>query len=84
MQLELAEGRQAYFLVLEGAPSLHPSESSLCAAEGALGVTALERHDAAELRGPLSLRVVAAGEGATAHVLMVEMADDGSSRYQAY
>ena len=41
------------------------------------------RHDAAELRGPLSLRVAAGGEGgeARAHVLMVEMADDGSSSY---
>ena len=72
--LELAAGRQAYLLALDGSLQLLPGAG--CTAEGP---TQLDRHDAAELRGPLSLRIVAAG---AAQVLMVEMADDGSSRYR--
>lgn len=84
--IELAEGRQAYLLVIEGKLSLNPSESCAVVESGGgvPGVTALERHDSAELRGPLSLRVAAGAEEkgvAGAHVLLVEMADDGSSRY---
>jgi DNA-binding GntR family transcriptional regulator len=75
--LELAKGRQAYFLAIDGALQLLPSAG--CAVDTP---TQLERHDAAELRGPLSLRVVATAAGATAQVLMVEMADDGSSRFK--
>ena len=75
--LELAKGRQAYFLAVDGALQLLPSAG--CAVDTP---TQLERHDAAELRGPLSLRVVATAAGATAQVLMVEMADDGRSRFK--
>ena len=45
------------------------------------GTARLDPHDAAELRGPLSLRVVPAPGSASAQCLMVEMQDDGSSRY---
>ena len=74
--LEIANGRQAYFLAIYGVVDLVPAAG--CAVDES---TQLERHDAAELRGPLSLRVVSTSEeGATAQVLMVEMQDDGSSR----
>jgi len=76
--LELAEGRQAYFLAIDGSLQLLPSAG--CPVDTP---TQLERHDAAELRGPLSMRVVStSADGATAQVLMVEMQDDGSSRFK--
>eukprot|EP01043_Picozoa_sp_COSAG02_P043942 COSAG02_NODE_3871_length_6115_cov_13.733544_4_plen_304_part_00 len=63
--LELASGRQAYFLAIDGVVQLLPAAG--CAVDES---TQLERHDAAELRGPLSLRVVStSAEGATAQVL---------------
>lgn len=56
---EINEGRQAYMLCLEGKLSLGDQEPSL------------RRHDAAELKGPLTLELVAGGEGS--FVLLLEM-----------
>jgi redox-sensitive bicupin YhaK (pirin superfamily) len=75
--LELANGRQAYFLTIDGAVQLLPAAG--CTVDKP---PQLERHDAAELRGPLSLRVVSTSKTTTAQVLMVEMQDDGSSRFK--
>lgn len=76
--LELAAGRQAYLLLAEGGATLAPGNGPLvCTAADAR----LRQHDAAELRGPLSLRVAADDATTGAHVLLVEMADDGSSRF---
>jgi hypothetical protein len=99
--LELAAGRQAYLLALDGATLLRPSPPSQWVLvremrEDAVprrydttrslgstinGTTQLDPHDAAELRGPLSLRGVPAPGSASAQCVMVEMQDDGSSRY---
>ena len=59
---DVAEGRQAYVLQAEGTASF----------EGAFGKSTLERHDAAEVRGPIALNITALEAGA--HVLIIEMA----------
>merc|ERR1711988_493277 len=59
--LEIAKGRQAYLLAIDGALQLLPSAG--CVVDHP---THLERHDAAELRGPLSIQLVSTGaDGAT-------------------
>mmetsp|Transcript_75863 Transcript_75863/g.222377 ORF Transcript_75863/g.222377 Transcript_75863/m.222377 type:complete len:296 (-) Transcript_75863:172-1059(-) len=63
---ELASGRQAYLLCVEGAASLRGSE------------VALRRHDAAELKGPLSLDWSAGSSGAL--LLLFEMAQTADGR----
>lgn len=63
VSLPLAAGRQAYLLCVEGAVTLSDA--------GASGV-ALQRHDAAEIRGDGEIRVAAGAE--PAHVLLLEMA----------
>merc|ERR1711939_39143 len=55
--LEIATGRQAYLLAIDGALQLLPSAG--CAVDQP---TQLERHDAVELRGPLALRMVSTSD----------------------
>ena len=78
LQWELTQGRQAYLLALEGGVSL--SSSSLGqSSEECMGREELNQHDAAELRGPVRLEVKS--KDALVHCLLVEMANDGSSRF---
>uniref|UniRef100_A0A6V3IYH2 Pirin N-terminal domain-containing protein n=1 Tax=Lotharella globosa TaxID=91324 RepID=A0A6V3IYH2_9EUKA len=62
LDLDLAEGRQAYFLAVEGSPTI----------SGKFGSQKLVQHDAAELSGGESFKITGPG-----HVLLVEMKDDG-------
>jgi len=73
--IELGTGRQAYLLAIDGQVSLEGVGT--CSAEP----VQLSRHDAAELRGPLSLSVQVGPAVASAECLLVEMKDDGSTRY---
>jgi len=75
LNIDLAAGRQAYFLAIDGTVSLEPAGT--CSAQK----TQLSRHEAAELRGPLSLKVSADPSVSSGQCLMVEMQDDGSTRY---
>ncbi|KAJ8598992.1 hypothetical protein CTAYLR_009471 [Chrysophaeum taylorii] len=72
LEFELAEGRQAYCLCVEGAVTVCDDAKE----------TSLERHDAVELYGPLKLRFQPKD---TTHLLMYEMAADarGSGRRDA-
>lgn len=65
----VAAGRQAYVLLVEGGGSL---------TDGASAPIALDRHEAAEVRGPVTLTAASSAE-AKSHWLMVEMALDASS-----
>lgn len=71
--LEVAAGRQAYLLCIDGATMLSNNNDEECAADAADvvkdGAVTLERHDAAEIIGPVSMQVTG-----TSHLLMVEMA----------
>jgi len=64
--LEVRAGRQAYLLCVEGG------------AEAASVGQVLQRHDGAEVKGPLSLQLTASAEGAL--VLVFEMALTGDGR----
>jgi hypothetical protein len=71
LQYELKEGRQAYFLCMEGDVLI----------TGSHGQEILNRHDAAEIYGPNTFTTsVVAGSGNAAHVLMVEMEYTGLGR----
>eukprot|EP01031_Cornospumella_fuschlensis_P033581 gene33581-40624_t len=65
----VSENRQAYFLCMEGDVELQAA---------GLSKEVLNRHDAAELYGPLEVQVKAQREGA--HVLVVEMQHTGQGR----
>lgn len=65
--LELAAGRQAYLLCVEGGAALPGGEA------------ALRRHDAAELKGPLSLEWSAGDAGALLLVFEMALTADGRS-----
>jgi len=62
LDFKLEKGRQAYFLAVEGNPTV----------SGDFGSQKFEKHDAAELYGPAELKVSGPG-----HVLIFEMKDDG-------
>jgi len=64
--LSIAEGRQAYLLCIDGSPRIHDAggDGASCGVEG----VSLDRHDAAELKGPLDLSISGAS-----HLLVVEM-----------
>lgn len=71
IDFELAKNRQAYLLCMEGAVGAVVNGIE----------TALNRHDAAELVGPLTLQTISKAEGAeTAHLLLVEMLATGEGR----
>ena len=69
VSLEVTEGRQAYVLNVEGGGSL---------SDGSAPPVALDRHDAAEVRGPVTL-TASSTASARSHWLVVEMALDRSS-----
>uniref|UniRef100_A0A6U3D9N1 Pirin N-terminal domain-containing protein n=2 Tax=Lotharella globosa TaxID=91324 RepID=A0A6U3D9N1_9EUKA len=62
VDLELGEDRQAYFLSVEGTPTV----------SGDFGTQKFQQHDAAELYGGGKIKITGPG-----HVLIVEMAKDG-------
>lgn len=67
IEFEVRAGRQAYLLCVDGAASL---------AVGGSKTKRVERHDAAEVYGPATLRVEPSG-GSGVHLLMFEMAASG-------
>lgn len=77
LPLRLRPGRQGYLLCVEGGVRLD-------SVEGGGKEVALERHDAAELQGPVVLKLTGVGEGPGGpiygHVLLVEMAHTGPGR----
>jgi len=74
VKLGLASGRQAYALCIEGAIEIGTTgKDSSEEAE-------LERHAAAELFGKAEITFTATSKGA--HILVVEMNHDGSSRFK--
>merc|ERR1711865_90823 len=78
--LEIQEGRQAYVLCIDGTTMLtmvnHQKDGSVddvvCPKEDE--VIDLEKHDAAEIVGPVS--VITKGGGGPVHLLVVEMSHD--------
>ena len=80
--LEIQEGRQAYVLCIDGTAMLtmvnHQKDGSVdvvCRNEDV--VIDLEKHDAAEIVGPVS--VITKGGGGPVHLLVVEMSHDARS-----
>ena len=61
LEFPVAEGRQAYYLQMEGSAQI----------EGAHGSETLAQHDAAKVKGKNDLKVTA--KGGKAHVLIVEL-----------
>lgn len=70
VRYELAEGRQAYLLCMEGEASV----------TGQHGGDILSQHDGAEVFGPNTFEVAPTASTASSHVLMVEMAFTGPGR----
>lgn len=66
----LAAGRQAYLLCVEGSAVV----------EGAHGTESLDRHDAAEVFGENAFTITPTSGSSSAHMLMVEMAFTGNGR----
>lgn len=66
----LREGRQGYLLCMEGTAVVTGNNQE----------TVLNRHDAAELVGPLALSATAKDATAPIHILLVEMAYSGDGR----
>ena len=64
-QFEVASGRQAYLLCIEGTASIVGSHDSRD--------VVLERHDAAEIHGPTTLRTSPVSGEPSTHMLIVEM-----------
>mmetsp|Transcript_18944 Transcript_18944/g.47920 ORF Transcript_18944/g.47920 Transcript_18944/m.47920 type:complete len:279 (-) Transcript_18944:95-931(-) len=74
VDLDLRANRQAYLLCIEGSVSIEATtEDAVCAEK-------LDEHDASELFGPAHFTFAAEPGGA--HVLVVEMEKDGSSRFR--
>ena len=71
LDLRLGAARQAYLLAVEGAVTLASEKTT----------ASLTTHDAAELKGPLSLELSAGAAGA--HLLIFEMAATGDGRADA-
>jgi quercetin 2,3-dioxygenase len=70
VSFQLAEGRQAYLLCMEGSVQV----------DGAHGTAVLDHHDAAEVFGSNALVVKTFASGPVAHLLLVEMAFTGPGR----
>jgi len=69
LKLEIAEGRQAYLLCIDGTPQLAAVADG--DGDGSPDRINLDRHDASEIVGPLNVEISGPG-----HVLVVEMAFD--------
>ena len=69
--MEIKSGRQAYLLCMEGSFCASVVNKKEC----------LQRHDAAELVGPLILSITpSSGDSPSAHMLIVEMKFNGDGR----
>ena len=78
--LEIQEGRQAYVLCIDGSTKVtmvnHQKDGSVDVCRNEDVVIELEKHDAAEIVGPVS--VITKGDGPV-HLFVVEMSHDARS-----